>query len=310
MLAAMRKESPDAAVGRLASTQLGLVTRHQIDACGIGRGGLASRVRRGLYAPVERSVFAVGRPPEDPLARHLAAVLTLPCPGWLCGTSAGEAWGILAAPPTGPPQVCVLGRGARSRDGLRVRRLTRLDGADRTVRGPVPVTALARTVVDLGAELGIDDLERSFAEAIAVHRLSPRAVEYALERRGRFRGSATVRRLIELSAGPQRTRSELERALLRLVRTSALPEPQMNVRIGPYEVDALWSEERVVGEADGFGFHGSRQRFEGDRRRDADLQARGFVVTRMTWRQLTDDRLATAARLASILAVRRLQRRP
>lgn len=302
--------SLDPRVAAIAARQLGMVTRRQLDECGLGPGAIRSRIERGLLLRVQRGVYAVGRPPEDPLARHFAAVLSLPGLGWLCGVSAGAAWGVLPRPSTGAPQVCTVDGGVRSRPGLLVRRLDGLHPGDRTMRGPVPVVSLARTVVDLGAELEIDDLERSFAEAMALYGLRPVAVAHALERRGRFRGVALVRRLLALAEGPQRTRSELERVLLRLVRTSGLPEPRMNVRIGRFEVDALWPRERVVAEADGFGFHGSRRSFEEDRRRDAELQGRGFVVTRMTWRQLTEDRVATAARLGAILAVRRVASGP
>jgi very-short-patch-repair endonuclease len=76
----------------------------------------------------------------------------------------------------------------------------------------------------------------------------------------------------------------------------------VNVRIGGHEVDFLWRKERLVVEVDGFGFHSSRAAFEHDRLRDAELQASGFRVMRVTWRQLTRTREATLARIASALA--------
>lgn len=299
------RPGPDRLVAEIAATQLGLITRRQLEACGFARGAIARAVERGRLIRVDRGVYAVGRPPEDPMAAQLAAVLSMPGDAWLRGLSAGEAWGILPHPPGGPVQVCVVDGGGRSRAGLDVRRLRHLGPGDRTRLGPLPVTGLARTVVDLGQELGLDDLERSFAEATVVHRLRPSAVRFAVDRAPRGPGVAAVRRLLAYADGPRHTRTEIERRLLRLVRESGLPVPRMNVRIGRFVVDALWSDEGVIGEADGFAAHGSRRSFEADRRRDAELQARGFVVTRMTWRQLTEDRLPTAASLGAILAVRR-----
>ena len=55
-------------------------------------------------------------------------------------------------------------------------------------------------------------------------------------------------------------------------------------------------------EVDGYRFHSSRTAFERDRRRDADLSARGFRVIRITWRQLVDEPLAVIARVAQALA--------
>jgi very-short-patch-repair endonuclease len=53
-----------------------------------------------------------------------------------------------------------------------------------------------------------------------------------------------------------------------------------------------------VVEVDGYAFHGSRAAFERDRRRDADLQAAGLTVARLTWRRLVDEPEAVVAHLA------------
>lgn len=74
------------------------------------------------------------------------------------------------------------------------------------------------------------------------------------------------------------------------------------MRVRGYEVDFLWREERLVVEIDGYVFHSSRSAFERDRRRDADLQASGFSVMRVTWRQLTDESVAVVARLVQRLS--------
>jgi very-short-patch-repair endonuclease len=76
------------------------------------------------------------------------------------------------------------------------------------------------------------------------------------------------------------------------------------VRLDTYEVDFLWREERLAAETDGFESHSSRQQFEADRRRDAELAARGFNVIRITWRQLVAEPEAVIARLAQALARR------
>ena len=68
-----------------------------------------------------------------------------------------------------------------------------------------------------------------------------------------------------------------------------------NARPGRFEVDLLWPEQRLVVEVDGFAFHGTRAAFERDRRRDAELQALGYRVLRITWRQLTREPEAVIA---------------
>jgi very-short-patch-repair endonuclease len=67
-------------------------------------------------------------------------------------------------------------------------------------------------------------------------------------------------------------------------------------------VDFLWRDRRLVTEVDGYRLHSSRVSFERDRGRDAELNAAGFRVIRITWRQLVEEPAAVVARLAQALA--------
>jgi very-short-patch-repair endonuclease len=82
------------------------------------------------------------------------------------------------------------------------------------------------------------------------------------------------------------TRSELERAFLRLCRRFGLPEPEVNVRIGGFRVDFLWREQRVAVETDGYRVHRGRQAFEDDRERELALGMLGIRLRRFTDRQV------------------------
>jgi very-short-patch-repair endonuclease len=75
----------------------------------------------------------------------------------------------------------------------------------------------------------------------------------------------------------------------------------MNVRLRGYSVDFLWRDQRVVLEVDGHKYHASRSAFERDRRKDAVLQAAGWAVMRITWRQLVEEPCVVVARLAQAL---------
>jgi len=92
--------------------------------------------------------------------------------------------------------------------------------------------------------------------------------------------------------------------MLELLRRTGLPLPRTNVKVGRYEVDMLWRQERLVVEIDGFAFHSTRAAFERDRRRDADLQARGLKVMRVTWKQIVEEPEATLVRVARLLGAR------
>ena len=103
------------------------------------------------------------------------------------------------------------------------------------------------------------------------------------------------------SEAPALTRSDAEDRFLSLVAKAQLAAPETNVRLSPYEVDALWRDQSLIVEIDGFAVHSTRVAFERDRARDAELQARGLRVIRVTWRQLVDEPEAVVARLARAL---------
>jgi very-short-patch-repair endonuclease len=139
-----------------------------------------------------------------------------------------------------------------------------------------------------------------------VQRLTTRAAVAETLTRGKGRaGAAALRDVLERADEPSLTRSEAERRLLELVRRARLPAPTTNARAGRFEVDLLWPEHRLVVEVDGFAFHGTRAAFERDRRRDAELQALGYRVLRITWRQLTREPEAVIALIAAALSAAR-----
>jgi len=158
------------------------------------------------------------------------------------------------------------------------------------------LTSPERTLVDLAATAAPDDLERAVNEA-QVLRLLGRGI--GPDDRP---GHAALRAALG-AHGTTVSSSEAERRLLALIRAAALPRPRTNVRVGRFEVDMLWPEQRLIVEVDGFAAHGTRAAFERDRVRDAELQARGYRVLRITWRQIEREPHAVVARLAAALAV-------
>ena len=68
-----------------------------------------------------------------------------------------------------------------------------------------------------------------------------------------------------------------------------------------YIADCMWREVRIVVVLDSYTYHGSRAKFESDRKRDAILKAAGWIVIRITRRQLDHEPLAVIARIAQTL---------
>jgi very-short-patch-repair endonuclease len=127
---------------------------------------------------------------------------------------------------------------------------------------------------------------RARRRGIALHRSSTLTPRDTTLRRN-IPVTTQARTLRDLGWGTERTRSDLERLFLRLCRRHGIPKPEVNVRIGPYEVDFLWRAERLVVEVDGWKYHSDRRAFETDRARDRELARRGFTILRFTDRELS-----------------------
>jgi very-short-patch-repair endonuclease len=62
-------------------------------------------------------------------------------------------------------------------------------------------------------------------------------------------------------------RSKAERMLMRLILRAGLPTPERNARIGRWEADFLWRDQRLIVETDGYAGHAGPEAFHRDRRR-------------------------------------------
>lgn len=153
------------------------------------------------------------------------------------------------------------------------------------------------------------DAGRARRRGIVVHRSRTLVGDDATRRRG-IPVTTPERTKRDLGWGAEQTRSHLERAFLHLLRAHGIDPPEVNARVGHYEVDFIWRARRLVVETDGWAYHGSRAAFESDRRRDRELQARGYVVLRFTYREVIGEPEALAAALRRSLRARRSSRRP
>jgi very-short-patch-repair endonuclease len=198
-------------------------------------------------------------------------------------------------------EVTLFARRAHSREGLIAHRVSSLDRADVRRRRGIPVTAPARTLVDLAGCESQLVLENAYAECRRRGLARDAEIRAALARAPRRAGADRLRALLDAGRAAL-TRSKAERLLLELIRAAELPEPLANATVSGHMVDLLWPEQRLIVEFDGWETHGRRDSFESDRRRDQRLVATGYRVVRITWRQLEQEPYAVIARLAAALA--------
>jgi very-short-patch-repair endonuclease len=236
-----------------------------------------------------------------PLAPEMAALLWIQRDCVFSHASAAAMWGLASRSEL--VHVTVLRRDMRRQEAVRVHRVPRLDPRDACLRDGLPVTTPARTLIDLAALASTATLERALAEARVGRLADDRALQAAIARASGRPGTAALKRLLASEASAAPTRSDAERRFGALIARAHLPRPVANVKLNGYEVDFLWPASKLVVEVDGHRFHSHRAAFERDRMRDQVLVASGHRVIRVTWRQLSDEPLALAARMAQALAL-------
>jgi hypothetical protein len=242
-------------------------------------------------------VYAVGHARLSQEGVWMAAVLAAGDGAVLSHLCAATLWRAWRRAPLHPDVTAP--RYLRPHAGINLHRARRLDGADVTVRDGVPVTTMARTLVDLADVLDAARLANVIHEAAFRHRFDRAATRAAMERANgrRLRVLDDALRLNALgSAG---TKSELEDRFLGLVRAAGLPEPLPNVVVPAserrIEVDFHWPELGLCVEVDGPGHARPRTRRD-DEARDRALRTAGLEVLRFRETQLDGAPAAIRAR--------------
>ncbi len=209
----------------------------------------------------------------------MAAVLALGRSAAVSHQSAAALWRLLP-PRDGPIHITLRGvNGRKGRPGITIHRSHTLIAGVTTRHNGIAVTRPGRTLRDLRRSVPQQVYRAAVRKALDLRLISSN----------------------DIGPDPDLTRSELERIFLSLCRRHRLPQPEVNARVGPYEVDFLWRDRGLIVETDGFRHHASRVAFESDRARDARLQSRGYRVLRFTYRQVLN-RSPVVAALRPLLA--------
>jgi very-short-patch-repair endonuclease len=277
------------AIAALAAAQHGVVARRQLSEAGVTPKGIEVRMLAGRLIRLHRGVYAVGHSRLRREGWWLAAVLAV---GDGAALSHREAAALHGIRPSNRTRIDVT---TATRGRARLPRIelhgSRLDRSDVAVRAAIPVTTLARTIVDLAGVVSKDHLARALGEAERLGALDVEAIEAARRRvRGRRgRGDAVLRAVLEShrAHGATLIRSQLEERFLALVEAHGLPRPRLNAHVEGCEVDALWRDHRLVVELDGYAFHHTRRAFQRDRSKANALALHGYVVLRYTHDDVT-----------------------
>jgi very-short-patch-repair endonuclease len=276
--------SADAVIGAIAELQHARVSREQLLAAGVKKGAIARRLQNGRLERVHPGVYGLPHTADVPFADEAAALLACGAQAVLSHHSAAVLWRLRTGVARPVHVTIPTGRSGPRLKGVIVHRSRTLIPADIRIHQGLPVTSPARALLDVSPSLTDRDIERLIDEGLFALRILTRAqLADVLARAGAHPGRARLARVAGDRTRSTKTDSPPEEKLLALIRAAGLPEPELQVTILGHRLDFYWPKLRLAVEVDAYGTHGSRARFEADRRRDARLLTeKGIVVVRIT----------------------------
>jgi very-short-patch-repair endonuclease len=264
---------------RLVERQHGAISRQQLLALGLTPEAVAHRLLTGRLHPVARGVYAVGRPDLPREGRWFAALLSCGPSAVLSHRSAAALWGFHPDERT-LTDVTVSPTARRRRPGAAVHHRA-LSPSEHTVHEGVPVTTVARTLLDLATKVRGSRLERAINEADKFDLIDPESLRATLDGYAGRAGVTALRTILDRYAF-RLTDSELERYFLAIVRRTDLALPDTGTRLNGFKVDFHWPALGLVVETDGLRYHRTVDQQMRDRLRDQAHAAAGLTTLRFT----------------------------
>jgi very-short-patch-repair endonuclease len=268
-------------VAKVAARQKTLATTTQLAQCGLDKDAVAYRVHRSRFHPVFHGVYSVGCGELPRLALELAALLACGENSFISHHSAAFVWGLCTMPPT-EVEVSVVGRCCASRKGIRAHRIQTIYRDELRRHEGLWLSSPARAVLEVAAGAAMYELADVVDRGLTGRVVTPRELEAELARNRGRRGVARLAEVLGDEDAMTITRSRAEKAFLKLIRDARLPPPQVNQRLGRYEPDFMWRDQRVIVELDSYQFHGGPGGFQNDREKDLVYRDAGFDVLRPT----------------------------
>ena len=297
-----RTGNRDWVIADLGLRQHGVVSTKQLVANGLTQRQVEYAASAGRLHRIHRGVYAVGHANLTWHGRCMAAVLASE-PAVASHLSAGWLWGLLR---NRPGALHVTAPSRRHAKAPYVVHYAALADEDRDCLEGIPVTSLARTLLDLAAILSTHRLDRVLERAEELRLLDLGPLRRLLARVGGHPGAGRLRRALVLyREEPAVVRSNFERDFLNALRAADIHTPSMNFAIAGFELDAYWPEHRFAVELDVYATHGGRAAFERDRRRQEELKLTGIEMVRITDTRFRREPAAVIGRLAALLERRR-----
>lgn len=270
----------------------GVITLAQARLAGLDKDAVKRRVNSGHWRRCSRGVYFVADRPFTDAARIRVAVWGNGDTAVASGLAAAWWHGLVPAAPAMVDVTLPRTAHSRTRDGIRLRRRD-LAAVDVVERRGLRVTSVTLTAVETSAVV----MDRALQRDTQLSQLW----QAQLRNKGRY-GSPRAR--LMLQAAGDGTRSKAERLLVTIFRRAGVTGWVANCPIGPYVVDFVFREHKVIVEIDGFAFHSDAEDFIRDRTRQNYLILHGWQVLRFTWWDLVERPERVIAEVRRAISVR------
>lgn len=275
------KRSPQAQLLRAAGRQFGVVGMDEVRAVGLSRHQLLGMARDGLLRRHRRGIYVSTAVPTSHHQEAMLAVRAAPPGAVASHETALHLHGLGPA----PSEVHVtVGVQQRVRlDGIVAHR-SPMPPAHRALMGRMPVTSLARTLVDVASRTDLDEFARMLDPVLTDGRVHPArllgVIDDIVDAPGRH-GTTLLRTALRPWLAPIVPGSAAEARLLRLLDERGFGgwEAQLPVEVEGccYRIDVGWRERRVGLEYSGRLAHAPR-RWARDEARADDLRRQGWTI--------------------------------
>jgi Transcriptional regulator, AbiEi antitoxin len=293
------------ALAEMARKQHGVVSIRQLEGpLGFSGRSVARAVAAGRLHRIHRGVYAVGHKNLSRRGECLAAVLGVGPGALLSYYSAGWLWGIWRGSPEPFEVTAFVPRHHPPPRKVVRHRARNLVDADRAIVDGIPVTSVARTLLDLAWKLSGDQLRRVLDRVEELELLDLGAIEAVIERNRGHHGARRLRHALAIYQPAVFTRSEFERRFVDHLVDSGLPRPATGWNEVGHEIDVYWPEVGFGVELDTYETHGTREAFERDHDRDLDFALADIETVRVSERQFRRAPDVITARVATLLARR------
>jgi Transcriptional regulator, AbiEi antitoxin len=263
----------------LAERQHSVITRRQLLEIGYTPRQVEGLVRRKELVLLHRGVYRMAGGVQTFEQGVLAACLAVG--GYASGRCAATLWKLRKFE-RADVEVLVARSHTPRRNGIAVRRTTRLRALDRTTLGAIPITSRARTLLDLAA-VAPNRVEGAMDGALYRKQVRLPLLQRTMDSAPlRHPGRLVFERLVtERLKGRRPTESELEDDLLAVLRGHGLPEPIPQHEANGRRIDLAYPEFVLGIEADSVEAHAARDDVQRNATKANDLL--GWWILHFTW---------------------------